>query len=287
MHPYVDAVLSGTVLFDGAAATNLPGAGAFGPPCEELVRTMPQTVRELHRSFLEAGCAVVTTNTFSASPAELARRGSAQDSTDLNLRAAVLARQAVMGHPSSASGRTLFVAGSVGPGSHEDRPESRILPSYQAQAEALLEGSVDLLVLETFTDATVAGLAMRACRQAMRQIGRAVPLQLQASALGPRAATSATVALLGALATLEPDVIGLNCMPLAQAEAALHALGERATIPLVLQPSPTAGPLAHARAVSEVARRFGAAVVGGCCGTTPEHMRAISQALSPTREALP
>ena len=315
---YLDAVRDRVVVFDGATGTNLQlrhlGPDDFGGPslegCNEvLVDTRPDVVAELHRSFLEVGCDVVETDSFGSLPWVLAEYGLAARTHELALKAARIARHAA-DDAESATGRPRWVAGSLGPGTKiaslgqigfvEQRD------GYQVAAEGLLEGGVDLLVIETVQDLLQAKAALIGCRRAMATAGRQVPLQVQVTieTTGRMLMGTEIGAALTTLDALRPDVIGLNCAT-GPAEMSEHIryLSQHSRVPIAVLPNAglpsvvegrmhydlTPEQLAqyHARFVTE----YGVTVVGGCCGTTPAHLQAVIDAcrdLTPmVREALP
>ncbi|MGH9055359.1 MAG: homocysteine S-methyltransferase family protein, partial [Acidimicrobiales bacterium] len=298
MSSYLDAVRERVVIFDGATGTNLQlrhlGPDDFGGPalegCNEmLVETRPDVVADLHRSFFDVGCDVVETNSFGALPWVLAEYGIGDRARRLAARSASIARD-VAGAP--GAGR--WVAGSLGPGtkiaslgqiSFADQRDG-----YEAAAAGLLEGGVDLLVVETVQDLLQAKAAIIGCRRAMAETGRQVPLQVQVTieTTGRMLMGTEIGAALTTLDALHPDVIGLNCATgPAEMSEHLRYLSQRCRRPISVLPNAglpavvdgrmhydlTPARLAehHARFVTE----YGISVVGGCCGTTPEHLRAL------------
>ncbi|HMC40300.1 MAG TPA: methionine synthase [Acidimicrobiales bacterium] len=304
---YLDALATRVVVFDGATGTNLQlrhlGPDDFGGPalegCNEvLVDTRPDVVADLHRSFLDVGCDVVETDSFGSLPWVLAEYGLAHRTRELAAKAARIAR-----HEADAAaargGSPRWVAGSLGPGTKiaslgqigfvEQRD------GYQLAAEGLLDGGVDLFVIETVQDLLQAKAAVIGCRRAMAEAGRHVPVQVQVTieTTGRMLMGTEIGAALTTLEALHPDVIGLNCATgpaemsehlryLAQHSATPISVLPNAGLPSVvdgrmhydLTPEELAGH--HARFV----REYGVAVVGGCCGTTPDHLRAVVEACS-------
>src|SRR5215207_5993796 len=188
--PYLEAVAERVVIFDGAFGTYCQGldldADAFGGPdlegCNEMLPlSRAEVIAGMHDAFFAVGVDAVETATFGAFAPVLAEYGIADRARDINLAAARIAREVADGW--SADGRTRYVAGSIGPGTklpslgHISFPDLR--DAYEAQAVALLEGGVDLLVIETCYDLLQAKTAMIACRRAIAATGREVPLQVQ------------------------------------------------------------------------------------------------------------
>ncbi|MGH9181214.1 MAG: homocysteine S-methyltransferase family protein, partial [Acidimicrobiales bacterium] len=293
---FLDAVRERVVIFDGATGTNLQlcelTADDFGGPalegCNEvLVATRPDVISELHRSFFEVGVDVVETDTFGAFPVVLAEYGLADRAHELNVTAARLAREVADGYGG-------WVAGSIGPGtkfpSLGQIRFAALADNYELQARGLLEGGVDLFIVETVFDLLQAKAAIVACRRAMAAVGREVPLQVQVTIelTGRMLPGTEIGAALTTLEALRPDVIGLNCAtgPTEMHEHLRH-LSRHCRVPISCLPNAglpsvvdgkmhydlTPEGLAehHAGFVTEL----GVSVIGGCCGTTPEHLRAV------------
>ena len=297
------------VVFDGATGTNLQlrhlGPDDFGGPalegCNEiLVQTRPDVVADLHRSFFDVGCDVVETDSFGSLPWVLAEYGLEDRTKELARKAASIARD--------VAGSDKWVAGSLGPGTKIASlgqigfAEQR--DGYQLAAEGLLEGGVDLLVIETIQDLLQAKAAIIGCRRAMAEAGREVPLQVQVTieTTGRMLMGTEIGAALTTVEALQPDVIGLNCATgPAEMSEHLRYLSQRSLVPISVLPnaglpsvvdgqmhydlSPEALAEHHARFVSE----YGVTAVGGCCGTTPAHLAAVIQrckSLTPAKREL-
>jgi 5-methyltetrahydrofolate--homocysteine methyltransferase len=309
---YLDAVRERVVVFDGATGSNLQlrdlTADDFGGPdlegCNEhLVLTRPDVIAELHASFFAVGVDAVETDTFGAFAPVLAEYGLQDHAYELNVAAARIA--CGVADDFGADGRTRYVAGSIGPGTklpslgHIRYRDLR--DAYEVQARGLLDGGADLLLVETVMDLLQAKAALNGCRRAMAATGRPVPLQVQVTmeTTGRMLVGSEVGAALTALAALRPDVIGLNCAtgPREMAEH-LRYLSRHSPIPLSVLPnaglpSVVDGCTHYDLTPAELAehhRRFvgdlGVRVVGGCCGTTPEHLRAVVDAVGGLTPAL-
>jgi 5-methyltetrahydrofolate--homocysteine methyltransferase len=299
---YLDAVRERVVVFDGATGTNLQlrhlGPDDFGGPafegCNEiLVDTRPDVIADLHRSFFEVGCDVVETDSFGTLPWVLAEYNLADRTRQLATKAAGLARD--VAGPAGSSGR--WVAGSLGPGTkiaslgQISFAEQR--DGYQEAAAGLLAGGVDLFIVETVQDLLQAKAAIIGCRRAMADAGRQVPIQVQVTieTTGRMLMGTEIGAALTTIDALGPDVIGLNCATgPAEMSEHLRYLAQRSRVPISVLPNAglpsvvegrmhydlTPAQLAehHARFIAE----YGVSVVGGCCGTTPEHLRAVVEA---------
>src|SRR5439155_21730550 len=185
MHPYLEAARERVVIYDGATGTNLQardltpddfGGSAYEGCNEVLADTRPDVVADLHRSFFDVGVDVVETDTFGAFSVVLAEYGIAERAHELNVKAAQIAREV-------ASGYEGWVAGSMGPGTKFPSPGqirfADLRDSYEEQARGLLDGGVDLLLVETMFDLLAAKAGIIACRRAMAATGRQVPLQVQ------------------------------------------------------------------------------------------------------------
>jgi 5-methyltetrahydrofolate--homocysteine methyltransferase len=298
MSSYLDAVRSRVVVFDGATGTNLQlrelGPDDFGGAhlegCNEiLVETRPEVVADLHRSFFDVGVDVVETNSFGSLPWVLAEYGMAEKAYDLSLTSARIAREVADGYSDDK-----WVAGSLGPGTKLASLGwirfAELRDGYEEAARGLLDGGVDLLIVETCQDLLQAKGAVIGCRRAMAAAGRDVPIQVQVTIelTGRMLPGTEIGAALTALDALRPDVVGLNCAtgPHEMSEhlryLAQHARTPISCLPNAGLPSVVEGRMHydltpeqlaehHARFVTE----FGVTAVGGCCGTTPAHLKAV------------
>ncbi len=311
---YLKAVQERVVIFDGATGTNLQlanlNADDFGgielEGCNELlVATRPDIVRELHRSFLEVGVDVVETNTFGAFPIVLAEYGLEQRAAELNLEAARLAREVASSY--STPDRPRFVAGSMGPGTRFPTlgqiSYQQLEASYEVQARGLIEGGVDLIIIETVFDLLQAKAAINASRKAMKLLGRSVPIQVQVTVelTGRMLPGTEIGAALCALDAMQPDLIGMNCATgPAEMREPLRYLSEHSRIPISCLPnaglpSVVDGKMHYDLTPEQLAgfhqsfvEELGVSVIGGCCGTTPEHLAAVVEScrdLAPLRRS--
>jgi 5-methyltetrahydrofolate--homocysteine methyltransferase len=298
---YLSALRQRVVIFDGATGTNLQlmelraedFGGAELEGCNEnLVVSKPEVVERLHRSFLDVGVDVIETDTFGASPITLAEYGLAERAFDLNLAAAQLARRLADSY--STPDRPRWVAGSIGPGTKFPTlgqiPYADLRDAYQQQALALLEGGVDLLLVETVYDLLSAKAAINGCRRAMAERGAAAPLQVQVTIelTGRMLPGTEIAAALTVLDAMQVDVVGLNCAtgpvemyePLRYLSA--HSRVPLSSLPNAGLPSVVEGKMHYDLTPEELAdhlERFvgelGVTAVGGCCGTTPAHLAAV------------
>ncbi len=300
------------MIFDGATGTNLQlrqlGPEDFGGAalegCNEiLVDTRPDVIADLHRSFFDVGSDVVETDSFGSLPWVLAEYGIESRTLELATKAARLARREA-DVAAARSGTTKWVAGSLGPGTKIASlgqitfAEQR--DGYQLAARGLLDGGVDLFIIETVQDLLQAKAAIIGCRRAMVEAGRQVPLQVQVTieTTGRMLMGTEIGAALTTLDALRPDVIGLNCATgPAEMSEHLRYLSRYCRVPISVLPNAglpsvvdgrmhydlTPDQLAEhlARFVSE----YGVTVVGGCCGTSPDHLRAVVDACRDRRPA--
>ena len=306
MNEYVEAARSRVVVYDGGMGTSLQQAGLgaddFGGSdlegCNELLSvTRPDVVQQIHAEYLEAGVDVIETNTFGGFAIPLAEYGIENRVHELNVASARLARR--VADDFATDGRKRWVAGSVGPGTKFPTlgqiRYADLRDAYEEQALGLLEGGIDLFIIETQFDLLGLKAAMNGARRAMRSAGRDIPIQAQVTieATGRMLPGTEIGAALAAIDPLRPDVFGLNCAtgPTEMTEH-IRYLSQRARMPIAVIPnaglpevidgamcynlSPSALAEYHTRFITE----FGVSVVGGCCGTTPEHMRTVVEAVS-------
>ncbi len=272
---------------DGAMGTMLYAKGVYINRCyDEVTLESPELVRDVHREYVRAGADLLQTNSFGANPVKLQRHGLAERTEELNERAARIARQ--------EAGDRVYVAGSVGPLGIRIEPwgptsAEEATALFGRQVEGLLAGGVDAFLLETFGDLTEVRAAMEAVRRAAPDHPLVVQMTVDRSGASlygtPPEVFGARLHEWGA------DVIGVNCGvgPHVMLEV-LNRLREVTDRPLSVQPN--AGPprqvdgrtmfLCSPDYLEKFARRFldaGARLVGGCCGTTPDHIRALAKSV--------
>jgi 5-methyltetrahydrofolate--homocysteine methyltransferase len=297
---YLDAIAAGVVIFDGAAGTTLQAAGLgaddFGGAdlegCNEILNvTRPDVVAAMHDGFLEVGVDVIETNTFGGFGVPLAEYGIADRAYELNAAAAAIAVEAARRH---SAGRPRWVAGSIGPGtklpSLGQITYGELVAAYEVQAQGLLDGGSDLLIIETMYDLLTLKAAVAGARRAMAATGRDVPLQTQVTieTTGRMLPGTEIGAALAAIEPLGVDVLGLNCAtgPDEMNEhlryLARHSRVPIAAIPNAGLPQVVDGTMSYGLAPERLAEQhayfitdLGVRVVGGCCGTTPAHLRAV------------
>ncbi len=258
--------------------------------CSSLTR--PDVVEGIHRSFFEVGCDVVECDAFGAFGPVLAEYGQAHRVHEINLAAATLARR--VADDFSTADRPRWVAGNLGPGTKFPTlgqiRYADLRDAYQEQAAALLEGGVDLFIIETVFDLLQAKAGINAVRRAMAAADRQVPIQVQVTIelTGTMLPGTEIGAALNALLAMDVDVIGLNCAtgPAEMFEPLRH-LSAHAPLPISCLPnaglpSVVDGAMHYDLTPDQLAdfhRQFvtelGVSVIGGCCGTTPAHLAAV------------
>ena len=310
MSTFLQSVRERVVIYDGAMGTNIqvrqPSPDDFWGKegCNEiLVLSRPDIIRDIHASFFAAGCDVVESDTFGATRVVLGEYDLQDKVAEINRTAVKIAREAAADF--STNGRPRFVAGSIGPTTklpslgHIGFDD--MAASYEEQARAMIEAGADVLLIETCQDLLQAKAALAGVFDAMKAAGKRLPVTVQVTV------ESTGTMLLGteigaALTALEPydiDIIGMNCAtgPREMNDAVRH-LGANSPKHVSVLPNAGLPQNVGGRAVyllkpeelAEYHKRFiteyGVRVVGGCCGTTPEHLKAVVDAcanLEPAR----
>lgn len=308
---YLDALALRALVFDGATGTNLQdmnlttadygGERTVGFN-DYLVITKPEAVEKNHRSFLEVGVDVIETDTFRSNRITLQDYQLENLVGEINQRAARLARQ--LADEFSTTDQPRFVAGSMGPTgqlpSMADPELSRLtfdelVEIFCEQASHLLIGGVDLLLLETSQDILEVKAAVQGSHQAMQSTGILVPLQVQVTldTTGRMLLGTDITAVLSILDGLPLDVIGLNCSTGPEhMRQSVEYLCQNTSIPVSVIPNAglpfnkngkavyPLSPESFADQLTDFVVRNGVNVVGGCCGTSPEHLRQLVKKLN-------
>ena len=304
MSAFLQTVRDRVVIYDGAMGTNIqfrnPSVDDFwgNEGCNEiLVLSRPDIIKEIHASFLGVGCDVVETDTFGATRVVLGEYDLQDRVAEINVAAARIAREVAQQFSTPAKPR--FVAGSIGP--------TTKLPSlghikfddmaagYTEQALALIEGGVDVLLVETCQDLLQAKAALVGVFDAMERAGKQLPVTVQVTleATGTMLLGTEIGAALTALEPFDVDVIGLNCAtgPVEMNDA-VRFLGVNSTkyisvLPNAGLPQNEGGRAVYKLKPEDLAQYhkhfiadYGVRIVGGCCGTTPEHLKAVVEAVS-------
>ena len=302
---FLDLLKDKIIVFDGAMGTHLQGqdlsADDFGGEhlngCNEyLVLSRPSAVEKVHSDYLEAGCDVIETDSFGSTSIVLAEYDIADKAYELNLKAAQIAKRVASEY--STNERPRFVAGSMGPTTKLPSlghiAFKTMADSYKTQAKGLVEGGADLLCLETCQDILQSKAALFGILEYFKESQSRVPI-----------ITSVTVETMGtlllgteissALTSLEPydiDVIGMNCATGPQ-EMSEHVrvLSANSPKPIFVMPNAgipeNVGGVAHyhlspeelTRFLSHFVKDLGVSIVGGCCGTTKEHIRLLAESV--------
>lgn len=289
-HPFRTRLEQGrVVLADGAMGTQLYERGVATDRCFDAHNLEgPHLVEQIHRDYIRAGAELIETNTFGANRYRLGSFGLEDRVREINQKGARIARGA-----REISGEAVFVAGSIGPTGralqpfgHATAPE--VYDAFREQVAGLLEGGVDLFVLETFSDLLEIAEAIRAVRDAC-DLPVVAQMTFAEDLRTPQGYSPEQVSEL--LTTLEVDVIGANCSvgsnTLLEVSQRLLAAGARAVSAMPNAGWPTREGnrviyLSSPEYMAEIARRMadeGVAIVGGCCGTTPLHIRVLREAL--------
>ncbi|HMP40919.1 MAG TPA: homocysteine S-methyltransferase family protein, partial [Roseiflexaceae bacterium] len=317
---YLAALAHSVLIYDGAMGTSIDtfnltaddyGGEATNGCRDFLVITRPDVIGQIHASFLEAGCDVLETCTFQATRMRLEEWGLADRTREINIAAAQLARQ-VADRFEAQDGRPRFVAGSIGPtgklpSSNDpalaDITFDELSEIFREQAMALIDGGVDVLLVETSVDILEVKAALDGIRRAKLDLGRpdvAVQAQIFLDLSGRMLLGTEIPAVIATLEAMPVDVIGLNCStgPEHMREAIRH-LCRHSRLPISCIPN--AGlplevdgetvypmePEPFARILGEFVSEYGVAVVGGCCGTRPAHMRRLREIIGVHRAPQP
>ncbi len=309
--PYLKALSERVLVYDGAMGTEIFkydlsdddwGGAQFNGCPEMLNRTRPDVIAAIHRSYFEAGADVVETNSFGGFPHVLAEYNLQAEAEELCYLSAKIAREvADEGGKREAGGgkqRQRFVAGSLGPGtkliSLGHISWNELFESYRTAARGLIRGGSDVLIIETNQDILHVRCVVLACRQAMQDVGLEVPLQVQVTieTTGTMLVGTDDSAALTVLEALPVDVVGMNCATGPDLmDSHIRHFCQNATrwtscMPNAGLPRNEGGKAVFDLTPAELARwqtkfvtEYGLNVVGGCCGTGPEHIRVLSEAI--------
>src|SRR5215813_4275956 len=294
MADFFDALDARVLVCDGAMGTMLYSKGVFISRCfDELNLSNPQLVREVHIDYVKTGVDIIETNTFGANRTKLMTHGLAEQTREINVQGARIARE--------AAGKDIFVGGAIGPLGIRIEPwgktsidEARTI--FREQAQALLDGGVDLFILETFFDLNEVFAAIRGVREVADR-----PLIAQMSIEDDGNSPEGTPPEIFAKRLDEwgADVVGLNCS--VGPQTMLDAIERIANVTSKkLSVQPNAGKprsiegrnmyLCSPEYMATYARKFvqhGVRIVGGCCGTTPMHIKAMRGAVRSMRSEIP
>ncbi|MFN2530543.1 MAG: methionine synthase [Pyrinomonadaceae bacterium] len=307
MKSFLDTLRDRIVVFDGAMGTNIQSqnlsADDFGglDGCNEyLVVTKPDAIEKVHAGFLDAGCDVIETDSFGSTSIVLAEYGIAHRSYELNYKAAQLAKRVASDY--STRDKPRWVAGSMGPTTklpslgHISFVDLKA--SYYDEVRGLVDGGADLLIVETCQDLLQTKSALAAIFQYFDEIHRRIPViaQVTIEAFGTMLMGTEIGAALTALEPFTIDVVGMNCAtgPKQMTENVRY-LCQNAVLPVSVIPNAgipeNVGGQAHYKETPESFSKdlkhfvadLGVNIVGGCCGTTPAHLRAVVEAVKDIR----
>jgi 5-methyltetrahydrofolate--homocysteine methyltransferase len=311
--PFLELVRRRVVVLDGAMGTSIhtypldvQKDWLGNENASEILNiTRPEIIREIHESFLAVGCDAVETNTFNGSKADLEEANLSDRAVELNRMAAENARKAC--DKFETPDRARYVVGSIGPTrkliSTGFTNWDALLESFYPQMLGLVQGGVDVLLIETQQDMLAIKCAVAAANRAFAEVGRRVPIMVQASFdtnNGQQMLSgSDPSALVAAIRPFdEVEVLGLNCA-FGPSELTESVRQIAATYPKFVSVLPNAGlpvfadgkahfpmnPQDFAKGIRRFVAEFGVNIVGGCCGTTPAHLKAVIEAISDVKPA--
>lgn len=305
MSDFLQLLKEKVIVFDGAMGTylqslDLPiddwGGPAFENCSENLLYTRPDAIESVHKAFLDIGCDVIETNSFGGSEVVLTEFGIAEKTYDVNLKAAELAKRVASDY--STHDHPRFVAGSIGPGTKLPTlghiTYRALKDAYREQVRGLIDGGSDVLIVETCQDLLQTKAALAAIFDHFEKTRSRIPViaQVTIEVFGTMLNGTEIGAALTALEPFPIDVIGMNCGtgPKQMTDSFRH-LCENSPLPVSILPN--AGlpevkdgqqhydetPESFAQQVEAFAKDFGANIVGGCCGTTPDHIKLLVERL--------
>jgi len=308
MKSFLDLLKERIIIFDGAMGTylqslNLPiedwGGPQFENCSENLLYTRPDAIEAVHTAFLDVGCDVIETNSFGGSEVVLAEFGIVEKTYDVNKRAAELAKRIASGF--STPDKPRFVAGSMGPGTKLPTlghiTYNALKEAYREQVRGLYDGGSDMFIVETCQDLLQTKAALAAIFEFFEKQKVKIPViaQVTIETFGTMLNGTEIGAALTALEPFPIDVIGMNCGtgPKHMTDS-FRYLCENSPLPVSVLPN--AGlpevkdgkqhydetPETFAAQIEHFAKDFGANIVGGCCGTSPQHLKLVVERLSNT-----
>src|ERR1700674_2921109 len=304
MPDFLQTVRERVVIYDGAMGTNIqfrnPNADDFWGKegCNELlVLSRPDIIKDIHAAFFRVGCDVVETDTFGGARVVLAEYDLQDKVAEINIAAARIAKE--VAQQFSTKDKPRFVAGSIGPTTKLPSlghiKFDDMVAGYIEQAAALIEGGVDVLLIETSQDLLQAKACLVGVFEAMHNAGKRLPVTIQVTLqeTGTMLLGTEIGAALTALEPFDVDIIGLNCAtgPVEMNDA-VRFLGANSTkivsvLPNAGLPQNEGGHGVYKLTATDLAQYhkhfvqdYGVRIVGGCCGTTPEHLKAVVDAVS-------
>jgi 5-methyltetrahydrofolate--homocysteine methyltransferase len=308
LKPFLSALSDRVLVCDGAMGTMLYGKGVFINRCfESLTLSDPDMVRDVHRQYLRAGADVIETNTFNASAPSQSDYGLESVVRELNLASARIARR-VADEAAARTGRPRFVAGALGPTNRTASLSPRVndpafrntsfdelADTYAEATRGLVEGGVDLILVETIFDTLNAKAALYAVRQVLDELQLDLPILVSGTitdASGRTLSGQTPTAFWHSVRHAKPLAVGLNCaLGAALMRPYIEEIARVADTfvscyPNAGLPNPMSDtgydetPEQTARLVKDFAQSGFVNIIGGCCGTTPAHVRAIADAVA-------
>ena len=285
-HPFIDQIARRILVCDGAMGTRLYERGiGFDTSFDSLCLTNPDLVKDVHREYIEAGADIIETNTFGANRFRLKQYHLDDEVHLINRAGAQIARQA-----REEMGRDIFVAGSVGPTGGKLFPlgrvtEDEVYDAFREQVAGLIEGGVDLFIVETFSSLDEITLAIKAIRNQTGDIPIVAQMTFGTDGVTLFGHTPEDCA--EALSELNVNLIGANCSVGPQMLApVIEKMAEVCTLPISAQPNASLPKYIEGRYIYHVSPDYfaeaagnllslGVRLIGGCCGTTPEHIRKL------------
>jgi methionine synthase I (cobalamin-dependent) len=289
LSPFMERVQRGRVIADGAWGSMLLDRGLpAGAPPESWTLHRPEEIAALAREYVDAGAEIITTNTFGGSPARLRQHGLENRCDEINRRGVELA--------AAAAGGRAYVSASVGPSGVMLRPLGDADPAdvedgFRRQVRALASAGADVICIETMTDLVEATLAVRAARAVAPHLPVIATMTFDITRRGPFTMMGVSVEQAVAGLTAEgASIVGANCgNGVEEMREVASAFFSRRTVPIALRPNAGLPEQTEGRLVyRETPDRFaeaaaalfaGAAIVGGCCGTSPRHIQALARLL--------
>ena len=276
-----------TILFDGATGSNLLSEDSSVSLPDLLSLKRPELVGSLHEAYLEAGCDIIETNSFNSNLISFENFGITENAFDCAKKAAEIAKKAA--ERFSTDERPRFVAGSIGPIFNKRgllQKKTLLLEAFSLQISALLEGGADLLIFETMLDV----IQLNSALAAAEKIRKDIPVIVSISGKNGITHTGTPFEeIIREMSKHDIFAFGLNCEDLVSISEDIEILKKISDFPLIVMPNPelpgkTDGkslykinPNEFAAKMSEIIRKYDPKIVGGCCGTTPFHINALSE----------
>lgn len=280
-----------TILFDGATGSNLLSEDNSVILPDILSLKRPGIVLALHEEYFEAGCDVVETNSFNSNPLVFESFGSKKSAYECAKISAILARKAA--NKFSTPEKPRFVAGSVGPVFNRNgslqQDEALLFEAYSTQISALLEGGADLLIFETMQDI----IQLNSALASAKKINKGIPLIVSLSGKNGKTHTGTPFEeIISEISKYDLFALGINCEDFAEIEKDAETIKKISSFPLSIMPNLglpeniggkfvyKTTPAEFSQKISGLIQKFEPKIVGGCCGTTPEHIKALSEKIT-------